>query len=273
MNINKLKRSIIFFILQFSIIFTQVNNNEKTLRFKKDGTFKILQFTDLHYGELPLEKDLNSSNIQKLILQWEHPDLVVLTGDMVSGYAWNRSKIEPWFIKRFNQLIEPMMELGYRWAYALGNHDDQADLTRREIISYDMTFPLSLTKHGPKNIHGVTNYYLPIYSNQSNDVMVNIWIFDSQDNNCLNVTGWGCIYPDQVEWYRKTSNKIQQTNNGRIIPGLAFFHIPLPEYINMWNDETTFGRLEDEGICCFSVNTGLYAAMLENKNIQVVSCG
>jgi predicted MPP superfamily phosphohydrolase len=125
MNINKLKRSIIFFILQFSIIFTQVNNNEKTLRFKKDGTFKILQFTDLHYGELPLEKDLNSSNIQKLILQWEHPDLVVLTGDMVSGYAWNRSKIEPWFIKRFNQLIEPMMELGYRWAYALGNHDDQ----------------------------------------------------------------------------------------------------------------------------------------------------
>jgi hypothetical protein len=100
---------------------------------------------------------------------------------------------------------------------------NQADLTRREIISYDMTFPLSLTKHGPKNIHGVTNYYLPIYSNQSNDVMVNIWIFDSQDNNCLNVTGWGCIYPDQVEWYRKTSNKIQQTNNGRIIPVLHSF--------------------------------------------------
>jgi hypothetical protein len=52
---------------------------DKKLRFREDGTFRIVQFTDLHYGEQPPEKDVNSSRIQTVILEAEDPDLVVMT--------------------------------------------------------------------------------------------------------------------------------------------------------------------------------------------------
>ena len=64
---------------------------------------------------------------------------------MVSGYAWNHT-VRPWFEGHFNALVQPMVDLGYRWAIALGNHDDQADLNRTQIVELDQTFPLSLTQ-------------------------------------------------------------------------------------------------------------------------------
>lgn len=46
------------------------------------------QFTDLHYGENDAWDQL-TQDIQTKILEIEKPDLVVLTGDCISGYAWN----------------------------------------------------------------------------------------------------------------------------------------------------------------------------------------
>lgn len=86
---------------------------------------------------------------------------------------------------------------------------------------------------------------------------------------------------------------IDRITFGKVIPGLAFFHIPVPEFMLMWNGNTTYGRLdgtkekggffyreklilffcEDTGVCCFSVNTGLFAAFKEMGNIISVHCG
>jgi len=41
----------------------------------------------------------------------------------------------------------------------------------------------------------------------------------------------------------------------------------------MYNYEMTNGMLEDVGVCCFSLNTGLFAAMKDVGNIQSVHCG
>lgn len=245
----------------------------KVLRFRPDGTFKITQFTDLHYGETP-ENDVNSVKVQDKILSIEDPDIVVMTGDSVSGYAWNSSIGSGWFAKRWAQLTSPMVQYNITWAFALGNHDDEADLSRTEIVALDQTYPLSLTQQGPSNIHGATNYYLFVYSSdETNEVPVAIlYIFDSSDNNCENVTGWGCVYPDQIQWYLKTAADIQ-TKYGRIIPALAFFHIPVPEFMYMWNNLTTFGRLQDTGVCCFSVNTGLIDAFKQMGDVISVHCG
>ena len=56
--------------------------------------------TDLHFGEEPAEKDINSTIVQAVVLKAEKPDLVVMTGDMVSGYAWDH-KEQGWFEKRW----------------------------------------------------------------------------------------------------------------------------------------------------------------------------
>ncbi len=69
----------------------------------------------------------------------------------MSGYAWN-GKVRPWFPLRWDQLTAPMksyacenhashimwsdhilvtlLRLGIRWAFAVGNHDDQGDFNR-----------------------------------------------------------------------------------------------------------------------------------------------
>jgi hypothetical protein len=64
-------------------------------------------------------------------------------------------------------------------------------LTRREIVDFDKTFPYSLTQQGPEHIHGATNYHLPVLASNSNTVIANLWMFDSEDEACLNITGWG----------------------------------------------------------------------------------
>jgi len=196
-----------------------------------------------------------------------------MTGDSVSGYAWNGTN--GWFADRWSQLTEAMIQANVPWAFALGNHDDQADLNREQIVALDQTYALSRTLQGPLNIRGATNYFLSILSsNQENQsASTNLLILDSNDNNCLDVPGWGCVYPDQVEWYRNQSHLITTNNNGIVVPTLAFFHIPVPEFLDMWNYRAVRGWLRDTGVCCFSINTGLLGAFLEMGDVKSVHCG
>lgn len=90
-------------------------------------------------------------------------------------------------------------------------------------------------------------------------------------DDCEKVSGWGCIYPDQVQWYRDMTDYLYR-QDGKQLPGYAFFHIPIPEYMNLWNFKTIVGS-KNEDICCSSVNTGLFAAMLEMNNIRATFCG
>ena len=68
------------------------------LRFSGQGSFKVLQLTDLHYSA-DLEDDNLSDAVQSKLLAIEKPDLVVFSGDMVSGYLWNDSGAG-WFKQR-----------------------------------------------------------------------------------------------------------------------------------------------------------------------------
>ena len=43
-----------------------------------------MQITDIHFGESD-EKDLNNIKIMTDLIKTENPDVVVLTGDIVSG--------------------------------------------------------------------------------------------------------------------------------------------------------------------------------------------
>lgn len=49
-------------------------------------------------------------------------------------------------------------------------------------------------------------------------------------------------------------------------------HIPLPEYTNLYNNDLFYGKYGEE-VCCWSLNTGLFAALIEQKTVQWVSAG
>jgi len=255
------------------------------LRVGPDGSFKIAMFCDMHYGEDPA-KDLRSSRFQRRIVESERPNLVVVDGDASSNYAApacgaaNASACQEWYDKRWQEWTRPLEESGTPYAYTLGNHDRIPGLNGGStpgietdyavpdhwITRKDEKNPHSLTRDGPASIHGASNYVLPVLGADGRRVAY-VWMLDSSDNACLGKTGWGCVYPDQVQWYRETSKQLIE-QDGRAVPGVMFHHIPMDEVNAAWNDpsvEVNGSRGED--VCCFSVNTGLFEAIKEVGNI------
>ena len=78
------------------ILLLSILTFQKEVRFNSDGKFKIIQITDIHYGETDPEKDPKTTVLMRKLIEWEKPDLAVLTGDMVSGFDWDKS-IDNWY--------------------------------------------------------------------------------------------------------------------------------------------------------------------------------
>lgn len=237
---------------------------QKTLKFNKDGKFKIVQFADSHYGYPGWEVNDNATVIaQYRILSIERPDLVALTGDVMS--AGTGKNIPGWFKERWTYAMLPMTKLNIPWAFTFGNHDAEGELSAKEIVKFDSTFENSLTQMGPDDIDGTTNYVLSIQSSNSPNTNVNLFFMDSGVKNCYGVPGWGCVTNSQVEWFRKISKKIT-------IPALLFMHIPLVEVMDLWNERKCFGN-KSEPVCCQALNTGLFSTILESKNVKAAFFG
>ena len=81
------------------------------LQFRADGSFQIVQFTDLHYGE-SASKDSMSNSVQQTVLRFEakQTDFVAFSGDMISGYAWDKS--EGWYERNYRNVISTIEVMG-----------------------------------------------------------------------------------------------------------------------------------------------------------------
>lgn len=77
---NSMKKWIILSSLS-ALVFTL---SAQKLSFKTDGTFKIVQFTDMHYIHGNSKSDTTLILISRA-LDIEKPDIVVFTGDIVTG--------------------------------------------------------------------------------------------------------------------------------------------------------------------------------------------
>jgi len=271
--------------------FTWAALGSPVLKVAQDGSFKLALFCDMHYGE-GLLKDLRSSNFQTKILEFEKPGLVVIDGDASSNYAapeyckTDVNRCRKWFNSRWKDFTGPLEKSGTPYAYTLGNHDripgsssgmrpgNETDYAVPDhwIMQKDEANRHSMTVDGPTSIHGASNYVLPILGAGGKPAAY-VWLLDSSDNACMGKAGWGCVYPDQVQWYRDTSRQLAE-RDGRVVPGVMFHHIPLDEVNMAWNNlsiEVNGTRGED--VCCFSVNTGLFAAIKEVGNIWGVFHG
>lgn len=81
----------------------------------------MIQLTDIHYGELDALDEKNNEVISTLI-EAENPDLAVVTGDVVSGYAWD-GETKPWFSKVYHKFADTLTKHNINWALTAGNHD------------------------------------------------------------------------------------------------------------------------------------------------------
>ncbi len=234
------------------------------LRFKADKKFKIVQFTDTHI----IADDPASEAAFKTIgevLDKEKPDLVVFTGDVVTG-----KPVE----KGWSLVTEPVIKRNVPFAVVFGNHDDENGLSRAQISDLLVRMPGCLFVPKVENVFGYGNYVLEVKSSSGSNKAALLYCMDSNAYSTIaGLDGYGWFHADQIDWYREQSKK-QAVANGKVLPALAFFHIPIPEYTEAYKNEKNAPigiRLEDE--CSPKINSGMFAAMLECGDVMGMFVG
>ncbi|OPH52057.1 metallophosphoesterase [Paenibacillus ferrarius] len=231
------------------------------LKFREDGTFTIVQLTDLHIGgDKDNEADLRTLALVRALLVEEKPDFIVYTGDLISSYG----AADP--LASFRRAIAPAVESGLPWAHVFGNHDAEENVTREELMAAALKHSACYSQAGPEELSGVGNYTLTIQGTQSGEPAAVLYFLDSGSMAPDSVGGYAWIQADQIHWYKQQSLALRERSDA-ILPGLAFFHIPLPEYNDVWKVGKVSG-IKNEDVCCPKLNSGLFAAMAEMGDVM-----
>jgi len=251
-------------VLFFFLLVTNTFAERPVLKFK-NHKFKIAQFTDLHWisgADWAVRND-STLALMRNVINAEHPDLVVLTGDIVvSGGA----------AQCWQNVIKPMVEAQIPFAVTFGNHDTETDLSKQAMLELLQKNKFNVTYNAEKNLSGVGNCSLPILSSEGKSMPWAIYLFDSNAYTNDSTRGYyDWIKNDQIQWYRKQSAAYKR-KNGKAIPALAFFHIPLPEFEDVRKQKATIGSIE-ESAASPRMNSGLFTSFVEMGDVMGVFVG
>lgn len=228
------------------------------LCFDATGHFKIVQLTDLHLGEDPFSEwapraDRRTLVLIRQILEWERPDLVIFSGDMLT--ANNIDANATVYLDRLAAVLMMAKEpFGVPYAMTFGNHDDMdleiknpngnihkipAKTSRRQLVRSDQQYAHSLTQAGPEDVFGVSNYILSVFGkdhDNNNLIQLQIMMLDSGGGSLEQQ-----LDASQMQWY--------QSQRQPLVDAVAFQHIPTREFNFPRNSNNGCrGGLHDEGV-------------------------
>lgn len=234
------------------------------------GTFKILAITDLHYTPAP---DPHGIALTEQLIEAEKPQLVIVTGDCLSG----RDCESPEAVRSAIANVAAAMEKKRTpWAVTFGNHDQEhypkTKLDKHAVLEIYAAHRHNLNAGYVRGLTGAGNQYLLIWNAGATRPVYCIWLLDSNEYVTEGKnTYYDWIHADQIHWYYRTSIELEK-QYGSKIPGLMFFHIPLREFNEMVNQAKIIGaRHEPEAPS--PVNSGLFAAVLERRDVRGIYCG
>jgi predicted MPP superfamily phosphohydrolase len=225
------------------------------LSFSKEGSFKILQLADLHVGEAPSTdwgplQDRNTYALIRLVLMREQPDLVVLSGDQLTG-----DNVDENATVYYDLLANLLEEYDVPYALILGNHDDNtfwkvlengtdirhaAKTDRLTLMRSNQRHLHSMSQVGPSNVSGISNYVLNVYkdsysirdADDDDSIALQIMMLDSGGGSMAEE-----IVENQLTWY------LSQRRPG--VAAVAFQHIPTAQFV-FSDSETTCGGFNGE---------------------------
>lgn len=258
-----MKQILIILALAFGLLqsgFAQ----KPSLKFNKEGKFKIVQFTDVHYIHGNPKSAISIERINE-VLDAEKPDLVLFTGDIIYGQPAEEG---------LRTILNLAADRKIPFGFTFGNHDDEQGLSRKQLFDIIRTIPYNLTD-SVAGVSGASNYILPLKSSDGKKDAAILYCLDSHSYSRINgVGGYDYIKFDQIRWYRENSARYTQQNGGAPLPSLAFFHIALPEYNQAASDETAIlTGTRKEKACAPQLNSGMFASMKEMGDILGVFVG
>lgn len=233
---------------------------KRDLFFKDDGSFKIIQFTDIHFCK-DNEADHHTTKIVSQIIQQENPDFIIATGDTVYG---------PDNVRYLEKALSPIIESGVPWSYTFGNHDTEDGAGADVLFPIITGFPNCAAYNADDSISGMGNHFLEVINHQGETKWVLFGVDSGAYNRMPQVGGYDYVKQDQIQWYKKIVSDFGE--KGSAFSTLVFMHIALPEYHEVWDTEKCCGE-KREGIGCPRINSGFFAAMQEAGHTKGVFVG
>ena len=205
-----------------------------------DTAFKILQITDVHILN-DEKKDAKAFKTITQMVETTNPDMIILTGDLTSEKEnFTAFKTGCEFLESFN----------IPWAFVFGNHEgldipyepdeviDPEKIADRQTLSdYLESLPNCIYEAGDENADGMGNYYYNV-TDDSGRVLTSLIMMDSHSYDEEN-GGYDHFHDNQIEWYENTVKSIAKQVNGdesKVVPSLAFFHVPMQEYMTAYDE-------------------------------------
>lgn len=233
----------------------------KQLRFRSDGSFKIVQFTDTHIRTQLAQQAQEVYDQMDRVLQTEQPDLVVLTGDNVTC---NPAAPE---IQRLTRFLDCH---AIPWVAVFGNHDEQQELTIPQMSALYAAGRLSLNTLAPDGT--LADLEIPIEGAGGQKAFY-LYCMDSHAySTAVGHETYAWFTDAQVRWM-KDCCAARTAPDGAVAPALAFFHIPLLEYEEAWDDGQGRLGMRGENVCHGALNTGMFAAMRLGGSVVGMSVG
>lgn len=260
-----MNRTLKLFLALVSLCMTAFCFAQKSeLQFNKDGKFKIVQFTDVHFKYKNPASDIALERINQ-VLDEEQPDFVIFTGDVVYSAPADKGML---------QVLEQVSKRKLPFVVTFGNHDNEQGMTREQLYDIIRQVPGNLMPDRGSVLS--PDYVLTVKasSDAKKDAAV-LYCMDSHSYSPLkDVKGYAWLTFDQVNWYRQQSAAYTARNGGKPLPALAFFHIPVPEYNEAASDENAILRgTRMEEACAPKLNTGMFTAMKESGDVMGIFVG
>lgn len=227
--------------------------------FTTDRDFRVMQLTDVHIGGgyMSYAKDKMAVNAVAAMITAEKPDLVIVTGDIAypvpfqSGTFNNKSGARV--------LINLLETLGVYWTVTLGNHDSEiySYYSRERVSEFyeDESLKYCLYQPGPADVDGKGNHVIEV-KNSLGIITQAFVMLDSHSYTDGDYFGiwwkYDNIHQNQVDWYEREIRRMNEENNAVAaeaysqknqvlvecapVKSLAFFHIPLVEFKEAWDE-------------------------------------
>lgn len=205
-----------------------------------DTAFTVLQVTDPHILNNE-KKDAKAYKTITAMVEQTEPDMIMVTGDITS---------EKENYTAFKSFCTFMEEFKIPWGFVFGNHEgldiryepdevlDPEKITDRETLSnYLESLEYCIYERGDENADGMGNYYYTVHKDDGSALM-SLIMMDSHSYDEEN-SGYDHFHDNQIEWYKNTVKQIAKEENGdesKVIPSLAFFHVPMQEYMTAYDE-------------------------------------
>lgn len=216
------------------------------LRIQNPAEFKILQLTDLHFYSNRERRrgtgKMSTLEIMDALVRQTRPDLIMITGDVWPGNGGG--EFASFMMRRS---VRRLARLGMPWAFTWGNHDMLADMNA-----------------GHKTLTAAKD---SLYRGAGAGGNYTIEVLDTQGARaaellCLNTTAVG-MSQDQRDWLTALPPATA--------PRLAFFHIPLKQYVDVWDSGAATGIIGENP--CIEEEDGASLACLKNAAVRACFCG